>query len=47
MRDTENIYKTTLDIFALAEEKDIHTQKAATILAEKRVQDILKVRSTF
>ncbi|MBR9859686.1 Glu/Leu/Phe/Val dehydrogenase [bacterium] len=47
MRDTENIYNTTLEIFSLAEEKDIHTQHAATILAEKRVQDILKVRSTY
>ncbi len=47
MRDTENIYDTTLSIYQLAEEKGMHTQKAATILAQKRVDDILGVQSTF
>lgn len=47
MRDTEKIYDTTLNIFALAEEQKIHTQRAAIILAEKRVNDILKVKSTY
>jgi leucine dehydrogenase len=47
MRDTENIYDTTLAIYAKAEDENIHTQKAAMILAEKRINDILKVRSTY
>ena len=47
MRDTENIYDTTLSIFKLAEEQKIHTQRAAIVLAEKRVNDILKVKSTY
>lgn len=47
MRDTEKIYDTTLSIFKLAEDQNIHTQKAAIVLAEKRISDILKVRSTY
>lgn len=47
MRDTEKIYDTTLSIFSFAEEQKIHTQKAAILLAEKRVNDILKVKSTY
>lgn len=47
MRDTENIYDTTLSIFDLADKQNIHTQKAAIVLAEKRVNDILKVKSTY
>lgn len=47
MRDTENIYDTTLKIYQLAEEQNIHTQKAATVLAQKRIDDILSVQSTF
>lgn len=47
MRDTENIYDTTLAIYTKAEDENIHTQKAAMILAEKRINDILKVRSTY
>ena len=47
MRDTENIYDTTLNIFNLADEQNIHTQKAATLLAQKRIDDILNVQSTY
>lgn len=47
MRDTEKIYETTLAIYKRAEEENIHTQRAAIQLAEKRIQDILKVRSTY
>lgn len=47
MRDTEKIYDTTLAIYAKADDENIHTQKAAMILAEKRINDILKVRSTY
>jgi leucine dehydrogenase len=47
MRDTENIYDTTLNIFNLAEEQNIHTQKAATLLAQSRIDAILSVQSTY
>lgn len=47
MRDTENIYDTTLAIYKRAEDEGIHTQLAAMKLAEKRINDILKVRSTY
>ncbi|MDB4160878.1 leucine dehydrogenase [Bacteroidia bacterium] len=47
MRDTENIYDTTLNIFNLADEENIHTQKAATLIAQKRIDDILNVQSTY
>ncbi|MDX5423581.1 MAG: leucine dehydrogenase [Hymenobacteraceae bacterium] len=44
---TEKIYGYTLDIFDLAEKEGIYTQLAATKMAEKRIQSIGKVRSTF
>lgn len=44
---TERIYGYTLDIFELAEKEGIYTQLAATKMAEKRIQSIGKVRSTF
>lgn len=47
LRDTEKIYDTTLNIYDLADEKDMHTQKAATILAQKRIDDLMKVQSTY
>ena len=47
MRNTEHIFNVTLDIFKDASAKNIHTQKAATEMAEKRINDILKVRSTY
>lgn len=47
MRDTEKIYQTTLDIFDLATEKNVHTQEAATILAKKRIDTIMKMKSTY
>ncbi len=47
MRDTEKIYDTTLSIYDLADQKDMHTQKAATILAQKRIDDIAGVQSTY
>lgn len=47
MRDTEKIYDTTLNIFDVADEQNIHTQKAATVLAQKRIDDILSVQSTY
>lgn len=47
MRDTEKIYDTTLNIYELSEREGLHTQKAATILAQKRIDDILGVQSTY
>ncbi len=47
LRATENIYNITLDILKTAEDGKIHTQLAATQLAEKRINDILKVKSTY
>ena len=47
MRDTEKIYDTTLNIYSVAETQNIHTQQAATMLAQKRIDDILSVRSTY
>ncbi|QCR24078.1 Glu/Leu/Phe/Val dehydrogenase [Pontibacter sp. SGAir0037] len=44
---TEKIYSYTLDIFDLAEQESINTQAAATRMAEKRIQSISKVRSTY
>ncbi|SCY95760.1 Glu/Leu/Phe/Val family dehydrogenase [Flavobacterium caeni] len=39
MRRTENIFNTTLEIFALAEQRGITTQQAAMAIAEKRIED--------
>jgi leucine dehydrogenase len=47
LRDTEKIYETTLNIYNVAEEQGIHTQKAATHLAQKRIDDMLSVHSTY
>jgi len=47
MRDTEKIYDTTLNIYEVAEEQNVHTQHAATLLAQKRIDDILSVKSTY
>lgn len=47
MRDTEKIYDTLLEIYKRSDEEGIHTQAAATELAEKRVNDIMMVKSTI
>jgi leucine dehydrogenase len=46
-RNTEHIYNVTLDIYKAAAAKNIHTQRAAIELAEKRIADIQSVRSTY
>lgn len=46
-RNTEHIFDVTTNIFKTAADQHIHTQKAAMELAEKRINDILKVRSTY
>jgi len=47
MGQTEKIYDTILDIFTISENEGINMQRAATNLAERRIESILKVRSTF
>jgi leucine dehydrogenase len=47
MRATEKIYDVTLEIFATAKQQNITTQKAAMRIAEKRIVDIGKLKSTF
>jgi len=39
MRRTENIYNTTLEIFALAEAQNITTHQAALAIAQQRIDD--------
>ena len=45
MGNVEKIYDRTLDIFNLSESENIHTQAAAMKIAEKRIDDIAKVKS--
>ncbi len=47
LRSTEHIFDVTSDIFKVAAAKNIHTQKAAMELAEKRINDMLHVGSTY
>ncbi len=44
---TEKIYHVTLDILKLSAEKSIPTQQAAMQIAEKRILDIGRVKSSF
>jgi leucine dehydrogenase len=44
---TENIYNTILDIYKLSDQHNINTQLAAIELAEKRIQDMMRVHSTY
>lgn len=45
MGNVEKIYDRTLDIYKLSETEKIHTQAAATKIAEKRLQDIANVKA--
>lgn len=47
MAQTENIYNTTLNIFKMSTEQNIPTYVAANRLAEKRIEDIGKVKLSF
>lgn len=47
MTQTEHIYDVTLEIHHLAREEKIPTQQAATRIAEKRISDIGKVKSSL
>ena len=43
----EDIYDTTLEILKTANQENIHTQKAAIMLAEKRIRQMKSVKSTI
>ena len=43
----KQFFDVTSDIFKMADAKNIHTQKAAMELAEKRINDMLHVGSTY
>ncbi len=47
MSRTEKIYDTILDIFDISDNEGINMQRAATNLAERRIEKILKVQSTY
>lgn len=46
-RNTEHIYEVTSNIFKTASEKNIHTQKAAIEMAQKRIADMTRVHATY
>lgn len=46
-RKAEHIYDVTLEILKISASQNIHTQKAAIDLAEKRISDISGVKSTY
>lgn len=43
----EHIYDVTLEVLKTSASSKIHTQKVATQMAEKRIADIAKVKSTY
>lgn len=47
MAQAENIYQTILNIYQIASEKSINNQQAAIALAEKRIHDMMLVKSTY
>lgn len=47
MAQTENIYNTILEIYRLSDVQNINTQFAAIALAEKRINDMMHVHSTY
>jgi len=47
MAQAENIYNVTLDIYKKAEQDNINTQLAAIKLAEKRIKDVMLLKSTY
>ncbi len=46
-RKVEKIYNTTLDIFDMSQKEQISTQEAALRIAQKRIDDIGKLKSTL
>jgi len=46
-RMTEKIYPTTMDIFKLTDTEDINAQTAAMRLAQKRIDDMAKLKHSI
>lgn len=46
-RMVDTIYDTTLRIFSLAEESSVTTNKAADLLAEKRIESMKKIQTNY
>ena len=46
-RMIDTIYDTTLDIFAISEEKNIPVNKATDVLAEQRLDSMRKIQTTY
>ena len=47
MAQTENIYNTILEIYKKSERDNVNSQQAAILHAQKRIQDIMLVQSTY
>lgn len=47
MRKTEHIYDISLEVLKASATRKIHTQLVATEMAEKRISDMAKVKSTY
>jgi leucine dehydrogenase len=47
MSQAEEIYNTTYNIYRLSEDEGINTQLSAIKLAEKRIHDVMLLRSTY
>ena len=47
MAQAENIYKTLLDVYQMASAQNVNNQQAAIKLAEKRINDMMLVHSTY
>jgi leucine dehydrogenase len=47
MRKTEHIYDISLDVLRASADRKVHSQKVATEMAEKRIADIQRVKSTY
>lgn len=46
-QQAEVIYETMMTVFALADEKNIPTADAAAIVAEKRMEDVSKLKNIY
>jgi leucine dehydrogenase len=46
-RMIDTIYTTTLDIFKIAEEQNIPVNKATDLLAERRLEAMKKIQTTY
>ena len=47
MSDVKLIYDRLIEIFRISDEQNVHTQSAAKVFAEKRIESVAKVRSNY